>query len=67
MVCINPLLVLYSCPPLYHYSDEKRVSMYKEDKVVPVILTAMKMHYGVADVQESGCGALMSLAYAGIY
>ncbi len=41
--------------------------MYKEDKVVPVILNAMKTHSGVADVQESGCGALWNLAATGMY
>ncbi len=41
--------------------------MYTEDKVVPVILNAMKTHSGVAGVQEMGCGALRSLAIPGMY
>ncbi len=49
------------------YSDENCVPMYREDKIVPVILTAMKTHSGVADVQKSGCGALRNLVANGMY
>ncbi len=41
--------------------------MYTEDKVVTVILNAMKTHSGVAGVQKSGCGALWNLAGTGMY